>query len=91
VNIQHKLNRRPGKLLNFDNPKYCFFKYFNQKTNSCIEYLNLPSEGTMMALQMAIDATPENKRIGLIHHSHRGLQYCPQGLRKIIEKQLYSY
>jgi hypothetical protein len=31
VNIQHKLNRRPRKLLNFDNPKYCFFKYINQK------------------------------------------------------------
>jgi IS30 family transposase len=27
VNIQHKLNRKPRKLLNFDNPKYCFFKY----------------------------------------------------------------
>ncbi|KAA6338794.1 hypothetical protein EZS27_013216, partial [termite gut metagenome] len=25
VNIQHKINRRPRKLLNFDNPKYCFF------------------------------------------------------------------
>ncbi|KAA6342662.1 hypothetical protein EZS27_009599 [termite gut metagenome] len=37
VNIQHKLNRRPRKFLNFDNPKYCFFKYMNQKTNSCIE------------------------------------------------------
>jgi transposase InsO family protein len=29
-----------------------------------------------MALQMAIEATPENKRIGLIHHSERGAQYC---------------
>ncbi|KAA6330837.1 hypothetical protein EZS27_020500 [termite gut metagenome] len=37
VNIQHKLNRRPRKLLNFDNPKFCFFKYINHKTNSCIE------------------------------------------------------
>ncbi|KAA6351399.1 hypothetical protein EZS27_001208 [termite gut metagenome] len=36
----------------------------------------LESEGTMMALQLAIDATSENKRIGLIHHSDRGIQYC---------------
>ncbi|KAA6307966.1 hypothetical protein EZS27_040360, partial [termite gut metagenome] len=38
----------------------------------------LESEGTIMALQMAIEAAPENKRIGLIHHSDRGSQYCPQ-------------
>ncbi|KAA6305644.1 hypothetical protein EZS27_042704, partial [termite gut metagenome] len=30
-------------------------------------YHTLESEGTIMALQMAIEATPENKRIGLIH------------------------
>jgi IS30 family transposase len=31
LNIQHKINRRPRKLLNFDNPKNIFFRYLNAK------------------------------------------------------------
>jgi IS30 family transposase len=28
-NFQHKINRRPGKLLNFENPKNRFFSFIN--------------------------------------------------------------
>jgi transposase InsO family protein len=36
----------------------------------------LESEGSISALNMAIENTPENHRAGLIHHSDRGAQYC---------------
>ncbi|KAA6306891.1 hypothetical protein EZS27_041444 [termite gut metagenome] len=39
----------------------------------------------MMALQMAIEATPQNKRIGLIHHSDRGAQYCCKEYVKLLK------
>jgi transposase InsO family protein len=39
----------------------------------------------MMTLQMAIDATPENKRIWLIHHSDRGAQYCCRDYVKLLK------
>ncbi|KAA6308635.1 hypothetical protein EZS27_039734 [termite gut metagenome] len=38
-----------------------------------------------MALQMAIEATPENKRIGLIHHSGRGSKYCCKEYVKLLK------
>jgi transposase InsO family protein len=44
-----------------------------------------------MVLPKAIDATLENKRREFIHHSDKGSQYCPQGVRKITAKQLYTY
>ena len=28
MNIQKKLNNRPGEKLNFDTPKFCFFEHF---------------------------------------------------------------
>ncbi|KAA6337387.1 hypothetical protein EZS27_014529 [termite gut metagenome] len=64
--------------------------YLHKIVGHCL-HRTLESEGTIIALQMAIDAIPQNKRIGLIHHSDRGAQYCPQRLRKIIEEQSYTY
>ena len=29
MNIQKKLNNSPGEKLNFDTPKFCFFKNFD--------------------------------------------------------------
>lgn len=37
---------------------------------------SLESEGSIGALVMAIDNTPATHRLGLIHHSDRGSQYC---------------
>lgn len=39
-------------------------------------YRTLEKEGALHALIMALDTIPEQERIGLIHHSDRGLQYC---------------
>jgi putative transposase len=36
----------------------------------------LKKEGTLQALQMALDDVPDVKSCKLIHHSDRGLQYC---------------
>jgi transposase InsO family protein len=45
----------------------------------------LESEGNISALCMAIENTPENNRIGLIHHSDRGAQYCCKEYIKILK------
>ncbi|KAA6312674.1 hypothetical protein EZS27_036434 [termite gut metagenome] len=57
--------------------------YSHKIVGYCL-YHTLESEGTIMALQMAIEATPENKRIGLIHHSDRGSQYCCNDYVKLV-------
>jgi len=44
----------------------------------------LESEGAVCALCMAIENTPESHRIGLIHHSDRGVQYCCKEYVKIL-------
>jgi transposase InsO family protein len=44
----------------------------------------LGSEGTITALCMAIENTPESHRVGLIHHSDRGVQYCCKEYVKIL-------
>lgn len=44
----------------------------------------LESEGCVKALQMAINITPKNQRIGLIHHSDRGSQYCSKEYVKLL-------
>lgn len=36
----------------------------------------LESDGNISALRMAIENIPETHRVGLIHHSDRGSQYC---------------
>ncbi|KAA6332012.1 hypothetical protein EZS27_019433 [termite gut metagenome] len=58
--------------------------YSHKIVGYCL-YHTLESEGTIMALQMAIEATPENKRIGLIHHSDRGSQYCCNDYVKLLK------
>ncbi|KAA6309298.1 hypothetical protein EZS27_039178 [termite gut metagenome] len=58
--------------------------YSHKIVGHCL-HRTLESEGTIMALQMAIDATPENKRIGLIHHSDRGSQYCCNDYVKLLK------
>ena len=45
----------------------------------------LESEGNIKALCMAIENTPESHRIGLIHHSDRGSQYCCKEYVKILK------
>jgi len=45
----------------------------------------LESEGSISALCMAIENTPENHRTGLIHHSDRGSQYCCKKYVKILK------
>lgn len=44
----------------------------------------LESEGSIGALRMAIESTPESQRVGLIHHSDRGSQYCCKEYVKIL-------
>ena len=44
----------------------------------------LESEGSIRALYMAIENTPETNRVGLIHHSDRGTQYCCKEYVKIL-------
>lgn len=46
---------------------------------------NLTTEGSLLALKKAINAT-ELKELSLIHHSDRGLQYCSDEYQKILEK-----
>lgn len=45
----------------------------------------LESEGSISALRMAIENTPANHRIGLMHHSDRGSQYCCKEYVKILK------
>lgn len=45
----------------------------------------LESEGTISALLMAINNTPENQRKELIHHSDRGSQYCCKEYVKLLQ------
>ena len=44
----------------------------------------LEREGAICALEMALDNTPEKQRLGLIHHSDRGSQYCCKEYVKIL-------
>ena len=46
---------------------------------------NLTTEGSLLALKKAINIT-ELKKLSLIHHSDRGLQYCSDEYQKILEK-----
>jgi transposase InsO family protein len=45
----------------------------------------LESEGNISAMCMAIENTPECNRVGLIHHSDRGSQYCCKEYVKILK------
>jgi transposase InsO family protein len=45
---------------------------------------SLESEGSISALRMAVESTPESQRVGLIHHSDRGSQYCCKEYVKIL-------
>jgi transposase InsO family protein len=55
-------------------------KIIGSKLSSTLE-----SEGSIGALRMAIENTPESQRIGLIHHSDRGVQYCCKEYVKILK------
>jgi transposase InsO family protein len=45
----------------------------------------LGDKGTVYALCMAIENTPENHQVGLTHHSDRGMQYCRKEYIKILK------
>jgi putative transposase len=45
---------------------------------------NLEAEGCLQALKMAIADLKPGVRLGLIHHSDRGLQYCSQDYVKLL-------
>ena len=49
---------------------------YSHKIIGCKLSSTLGSEGSIDALRMAIENTPESHRVGLIHHSDRGVQYC---------------
>ena len=59
------------------------FCYLNLVTDACSRkivghclYKDLSSEGTLKALQMALQHNPRHRQEQLIHHSDRGIQYC---------------
>jgi len=49
--------------------------YSRKIVGHCL-YPNLKKEGTLLALQMALESLPLKPEGILIHHSDRGLQYC---------------
>lgn len=46
---------------------------------------NLKRDGTVRALQMALEGVPGGRAKGLIHHSDRGLQYCSKEYTDILD------
>ena len=49
---------------------------------------NLATEGSLLALKKAINHT-NLKEKSIIHHSDRGLQYCSDEYKRILEKKQY--
>jgi transposase InsO family protein len=69
------------------------FCYLNLVTDACSRkivgyclYKDLSSEGTLSALQMALQQNPRRREEQLIHHSDRGIQYCCGGYTALLRK-----
>lgn len=52
--------------------------------------LTLKRDGAVGALKMALEHIPGEDRIGLIHHSDRGVQYCSHEYVRLLKKTAFE-